>query len=840
MRFECPHCGQSIEFDEGGAGKPVHCPNCGQSVLLPRAAGEAKPLLERPRARSGCGTFLFLLMVLAAGGFGYAMYRWQESPARTWERLTSEVERFVSEKLARAAAPEATPAGEEQPQATPRPDPLSWLIEHRDAWPKEVTLREPVEFPAVSSGKVVGVVKAPTGAAVKVLDLTSQDVVADYLGGNARVPIFTTDLRARADAALSRAESEGRAGGAQTASHSPSPRKSVAPATAAREASREEIRSGLGAFYTRQATTFRLFAPAAKTVSVVLFDEPAGDEGRLIRPLTQQANNLWDGAVRGDLSGKYYTYLLDANDAKRAREVLDPYAVNAVASSRRGRVTPMSDPVPRGPPLDSPTDAIIYEMHVRDFTIAPDSGVKNRGLYLGWTEAGTRLAGDEQIKTALDHVTELGVTHVELMPVQDFENDESAGNYNWGYITSAFFSPEGMFASNPNDDSRVRELKGLITALHARGIGVIMDVVYNHTSGNASLMSIAPDYYYRRAPNGALANGSGCGNEFRSESPMGRRLIIDSLKFWAREYGVDGYRFDLMALIDQETIRQAEHELRTINPSIFIFGEPWTGGVSPLREKTDKTAIRQVPAGAFNDDFRNALKGSPDGADAGWIEDGSKRDALKAAMLVSAWCASPAQSINYMTCHDNLVLWDKLVYAMPGADDALRIATMKLGYLALLTAQGVPFMHGGEEFARTKGGNNNSFEAPDSVNEVEWALKRKHMDLFAYVRDLIALRKAHPMFRLRTRPQVQSRLHFIESPDHGVLMFALSGEGVPGETWKRVCVVLNSANETDTEVHLPPGEWSVALDYRGALRDVGVALGKVVVRHKSGIVLYER
>ena len=557
-------------------------------------------------------------------------------------------------------------------------------------------------------------------------------------------------------------------------------------------------------------------------------------------PLRQQGNNLWDATVPGDWQGKFYTLLFDQNDPKHSREVLDPYATNSVANSSRGRITPMTRAVAPGPLLASATDAIVYEMHVRDFTVAPNSGVTNAGFYTGWTEAGTRSPNDEKIETALDHLTELGITHVQLMPVQDFENDESSRRYNWGYITSNFFSPEGMFASNPDDGSRVRELKELVTALHSRGIGVIMDVVYNHTSGNSSLMSIGQDYYYRRAPNGTLANGSACGNEVKSEAPMGRRLIIDSLKYWTREFGFDGYRFDLMALIDQETIRQADRELRKIHPGVVVYGEAWTGGPSPLQQKTDKSAITKVPVGAFNDDFRNALKGSPDHDDPGWIQNGSNRDKLKAAMLINDWCASPGQSINYMTCHDNLVLWDKLVNSMPDATDELRIETMKLGYLALFTSQGVPFFHGGEEFARTKGGNSNSYEAPDSVNQVDWDLKQQHFDLFTYVRDAIALRKAHPMFRLRTKPEVRSRVHFVDTPDRNVLMFTVSGDGVRGETWKRVCVILNASNDTEANVLIPVGgQWLVALDPTGAVKEPHTVSGKITVRHKSGVVLYQ-
>ena len=878
MNLDCPHCSQNLEMDDAWAGNILECPSCHQPFTVPAPAEAdhhpAEPLAAVPsetamappppiyvplqplapaamtvrrKRKIGCGfdSVLLFVIVVSAGAFGYAMYRWQESPRQVWSRLMTSVERFTTEKFTEPPPPDSTQEEEEEPpprkpvaKVIPQRDPLPWLIEHKEYWPNEIVLREPLEFPAVSNGKSVGSVKVMAGTAVKVLEITREEVTAEYMGGQRRVVIAATDLPARAEAASTKAELNVRQGGGDAASAPPSTAGKISEEPESiREASREEVQTGLGALYTRQATTFRVFAPTAKAVSVVLYDDSSGDAGRRVCKLRQQSNGLWDAAVTGDLRGKCYTYLLDANDPKRARDVLDPYAVNSVASSTRGRMTPMTNPGSRGPRLESPTDAIIYEMHVRDFTIAPNSGVKNAGLYLGFTEPGTRLPDDPQIQTALDHLTELGVTHVELMPVEDFENDETTGSYNWGYITSAFFSPEGMFSTNPNDHTRVRELKALISALRARGIGVMMDVVYNHTSGKASLMSVAPEYYYRHMPDGSFANGSGCGNEVRSEAPMARRLIIDSLKFWVKEYGIDGFRFDLMALIDQETMRQAERELRAINPNIVLYGEPWTGGTSPLREKTDKTALRQVSAGAFNDDFRNALKGSPEGNEPGWIQNGSRRDALKAAMLVSDWFASPAQSINYMTCHDNLVLWDKLIESMPNATDPLRIETMKLGYLALFTAQGVPFIHGGEEFARSKGGNHNSYDSPDSVNQVDWALKRDHLDLFNYTRDAIALRKAHPMFRLRTRPQVQSRVHFIDTPDRATLMFTINGEGVPGETWKRVWVVLNSADQADAVVAVT-GDWIIALDEHGAVEPHPIS-GKVTVRHKSGVVLYQ-
>ncbi|HEX4086198.1 MAG TPA: type I pullulanase [Chthoniobacteraceae bacterium] len=593
----------------------------------------------------------------------------------------------------------------------------------------------------------------------------------------------------------------------------------------------------LGAIYSPMQTVFRVFAPTAHSASVVLYDQPAGDAGRQALPMHSAGQGIWEAAVTGNLAGKCYM-LLPLGPGLPGKETLDPYATNTVNSSSRARITP---PTPAPPPLlqkpDAPEDMIIYEMHVRDFTIAPNSGVNAPGLYLGWTQGNTRLPGDARIHTAVDHLAELGVTDVQIMPVQDFANDEYARAYNWGYVTTAFFSPEGMYASNPADDSRIRELKALIAALHARGIGVIMDVVYNHTSDTAPFFDMAPNYYYRRLPDGSLANGSGCGNEFRSEGPMVRKYILDSLKYWVREYGVDGFRFDLMALIDRDTMTDIVNELHAINPAIAVYGEPWTGGDSPLQDKTDKTALLQVPAGAFNDDYRNALHGHPDGPDTGFIQDGSHRDDLEHAMEVSDWLSGPGQSINYMTCHDNLVLWDKLKLSMPEATGALIKRTAKLGYLILLTSQGVPFMQGGEEFGRTKGGDDNSYISPDSVNEVDWSLKAKNYDMFTYVRDLIRLRKEHPLFRLRTREEIHARQHFLPAGEG--LAYEIDGSGVPGETWTQALVIANPDNDQPLSFPLPGGDWEMACDANGAT--MGQTFnGTVSVPAKTGLVLYRQ
>jgi pullulanase len=603
----------------------------------------------------------------------------------------------------------------------------------------------------------------------------------------------------------------------------------------------------LGAAYAPEATTFRLFAPTAKSVNVVLYDGPSGNKGRKIQAMHRAGHGLWEETVPGDLKGKCYVFTLDGPGLSPEREVMDISAINTVNSTRRARITNLAETNPpgwektqNGPLADSLTDMIIYEMSVRDFTISPTSGARHRGLYLGFTEAGTHLPNDAAIKTGLDHLVELGVTHVQIMPVQDFNNDETAGAYNWGYNPMIYNSPEGIFATNINDDSRVRELKQLIAALHARGIGVIMDVAYNHTATAAPFNFIVPNYYYRLLPDGSYSNGSGCGNEIRSESPMGGKFVIDSMKYWVREYGVDGFRLDLMALTDLHTMKQAEAELAAINPSVAIYGEAWTGGDSTLADMTTKKSMTGTKLAAFCDDYRNALKGSPRGDDPGFIQDGSQAEKLQAGIEGTwrIWGDGPAQVLNYMTCHDDLVLYDKLKKSMPSATETDFKNAMKLGYLVMYTSQGVPYLHGGEEFARTKGGNENSFESPDAVNQVDWALKRKNYDLFEYTRGLIALRRGHPVFRLRTRNEVESRLKFTGTGDPKTLMFTLDGAGVPGETWKQACVLLNGNGNSAAEFTLPAGDWRVAYDDKGpvAMRSVS---GKIKIRPRSGMILFQ-
>ncbi len=596
----------------------------------------------------------------------------------------------------------------------------------------------------------------------------------------------------------------------------------------------------LGVVTTSTSSTFKIFVPMATGVDLVLYDEATGSKGRAVTPLAKAGKGIWSATVPGDLHGRFYNYALHGDGYDPAKEIIDPYATNTVASTTRARITDLGPPLPPGPTFTSNTDMVICEMGVRDFSEDPNSGATNRGHYLGFTQSGTHLPDDAKIATTIDHLVEMGVTHVQLQPIQDFKNDEVVAAYNWGYIPSAYFSPEGMYASNPNDDSRVKEFRAVVTALHARGISVIMDVVYNHTSDDAPFFALSPTYYYRHYPDGRMGNGSRCGNELRTEAPMVRKLILDSLKFWVKQYGIDGFRFDLMALMDQETVHDIGKELTEVHPGIVLYGEPWWAG-SPLTDETDKTALPHMePVGAFNDDYRNMLHGHPSGPLTGWIQDGSNRAKLEKAMLVSTWLANPTQSINYMACHDDLVLWDKLKLTMPGAEDDLIKETEKLGYLVLFTTQGVPFFQGGEEFGRTKGGDSNSYVSPDTVNQVDWSLKKKNLDLCNYVRDLIALRKAHPVFRLRTRDEVVKRLHFIDDPTVTTLAYTLDGTGVPNEPWKQVFVAANSNNTDPVTVPLPPGDWFVALDEKGASTGKVPVSKTITVRFKSGVVLYQK
>lgn len=584
----------------------------------------------------------------------------------------------------------------------------------------------------------------------------------------------------------------------------------------------------LGALYGAEQTTFRVWAPTAKQITLHLYAAPTGSKPEIIR-LQKADDGSWDTTVKGDLKGAYYTYTAEGDDARfdPTRELLDPYAQAVTAHNGRSIVVHDTTPV-----ADRPTfplaEAVIYEMHLRDFTIDPDAGIQRRGKYLGLTEEGTHLTGRADITTGLDHLIELGVNVVQLMPISEFHSNESEDLYGWGYDVVHHNSPDGWYATERFDARRVSEVKRMVDVLHRRGIRVVLDVVYNHTFEAAdkgriySFDGLVPGYYYRRRPDGSYYNGSGVGNEFRTEAPMARRYILDSVKHWVSEYKIDGFRFDLLGLIDQETMLQIVQELRELDPHILLYGEPWGGGTSPI-ELTTKGKQWGRGWAVFNDDFRDALKGNVFEARAtGFIQTGGNVGAVKTGVrgAVDGFAAAPLESVNYVECHDNHTLWDRLMIstiedaAVTAAD---RRAMDKLAAVALFTAQGVPFIQSGQEWLRTKGGDYNSYNKPDAVNMIRWRQKAENLDVYEYYRGLIRLRRAHRLFRYRTAQSVHQAVKFLD--DHLNLPVPPGCVGYEiedirgGDEWARAVVLLNARAEAATFT-IPPGAWKIYGDAR--------------------------
>ncbi len=564
--------------------------------------------------------------------------------------------------------------------------------------------------------------------------------------------------------------------------------------------------AGLGIRWTPAATRFRVWAPGADALYVRLYRRDLG--GRPLRevPLRPAGGGCWAARVAGDWRNTYCTYAVTRGGA--TVEAVDPYARAVGANGQRAMILDERETEPAGwardrrPPFHRPTDAVIYELHVRDFSIHPRSGLRHAGRFLAFTERGTRGPGG--VATGLDHLVELGVTHVHLLPVFDYASvDETRPDrpqYNWGYDPQHYNAPEGSYATDPHDGRvRLREFKALVQALHAAGIRVIMDVVYNHTyrGAESDFHRLAPGCYHRQDAQGGFANGSGCGNETASERPMVRRFIVDSLVYWARACHVDGFRFDLMGLHDLATLRAARAALDRVDPSILMYGEGWTGGESPLpaARRVMKTQVRRLRGvAAFSDTFRDALKGSVfQHGERGFVAGGrGLEEAIKAGLVASTahpqvrypkgddwrgpWAGEPGRCVSYASCHDNHTLWDRLKLAAPAAGEADLIRMNKLCAALVLTAQGIAFLHAGEEFLRSKGGVENSYNQPDRVNRIDWGAKARQRAVFDYYRGLIALRRARPELRLGSAAEIRRRLRFLDLPA-GVVGFHLRPAG---------------------------------------------------------------
>lgn len=618
--------------------------------------------------------------------------------------------------------------------------------------------------------------------------------------------------------------------------------------------------AALGATYSPEATTFRVFAPTATAVAVTLFDESVGGVGAP-HQMQYSIAGVWEAKVPGDLKGKYYTLTVAGNDPRfdPTHQLIDPYSRCNSAHDGRGMIIDDKTPVAASPGFDL-SEAVIYELHVRDFTIDKNSGVKNKGKYLGFTEAGTTMPGtpgEAAIKTGLDHLEELGVNVVHLMPIQDFENDEYKDTYNWGYMPVHFNSPDGWYATQRYNASRVEEFKRLVDALHSRGIKVVMDVVYNHTAEHRpdkiySFEGLVPGYYYRLKDDGTYWNGSGTGNETRSEAPMMRRFMIESLKYWVREYGVDGFRFDLMGLMDLKTAAMMAQELKALKPEIIIYGEPWAGGETPV-VGVSKGSQKGKGFAVFGDNFRDAIKGGVFDLNKGYVQAGINVDKIKRGIegSINDFTASPLEVVNCCANHDNHTLWDRLLLTTKNDtkitdDDRKRMD--RLAAVLILTSQGIPFLEGGQDLLRTKQGNGNSYNFADSINAIKWQWKKDHLDVFTYYKGLIALRKAHPIFRMKTREDVAANLKFFDD-QMGIAVppkcvgYELTA-GATGDAWSEVLVLLNP-NPMEVTFTIPDGDWTIVVDDDEAgtvpckTGPSGVSGKKVPVPRTSAMVLHK-
>jgi len=605
----------------------------------------------------------------------------------------------------------------------------------------------------------------------------------------------------------------------------------------------------LGAVCAAESTTFRLFAPNARLVAAVLYDQATGPDGRTEVAMKLGGRGVWEGKAEGDLHGKYYMFRLEGPGLDPKNEVIDPYSRANSGRDGRGQVVNLRRTDPEGfrpivrPPQPSENGIVVWEIHVRDFSIDPNSGIQAKGKYLGFTERGTTLVGHPEVKTGLDHALELGVTHLQLLPIQDFDNNEGTEDYNWGYMPSYFNSPDGWYASEVRGLSRVTEFKQLVKACHDAGLRVIIDVVYNHTDNTCSFDKIIPGYYYRMTPDGRYSNGSGTGNEFFSERPMARKFIVDSCKYWVEEYGVDGFRFDLMGLTDKDTMVAVKEAVQSIDSTVLVWGEPWTGGSAMVSVSANHHNIRGTGLAAFNDHIRDQIKGSTRGTDGAFIQAGVMVSELQTQIEggFRGHAQEVTEVLNYVEAHDDNVLWDKLKKSAPHANDKTRARMQMMAGAILTTAVGKVFLHAGQEMLRTKDGVENSYNAPDDVNQIDWDWKVKNRESFDYHAGLIHLRRAHPVFHMTDRAEVEKRLRFQEHrPTGKSLAYTFDGRDIAGETWKSIHVIHN-ADTRSHEFTLPaPGMWTVVVhDGKAGLEPLGEATDKVTVPPHTSTVLWQ-
>ena len=539
----------------------------------------------------------------------------------------------------------------------------------------------------------------------------------------------------------------------------------------------------LGMTYSQKASTFRAYSPKRDKIQLLLYANKY-DIKRQAFDMVKDGDGVYEITIEKDLKGYFYTYLVE-----NEYEITDPYSISSSINSNRSAIIDLEETNPQGfkdhkiPQIDN-KKAIIYEVHVKDFTIHPSSNVKHRGKFLGFIEK-------------LPHLKELGITHIHLLPIFDFltvreeeEYFESDNNYNWGYDPELYNNVEGSYATRPQEPiNRIYELKTLIQAIHESGLKVVLDVVYNHTyrTEDSNFNVLLEKYYYRQLDDGSFADGTGCGNELATERPMVRKFILDSLKYWLEEYKIDGFRFDLMGLIDIETINLAVEKLREIRPDVLIYGEPWAAAWTPLsdRDTTSKGKQSKLGFAMFNSDFRDSVKGDNDGYIPGFVQ-GNRDYKLGTETGIAGsifydesrigFTKTPQETINYLNSHDNLILADKFNKVYEGLDSKGNIRLNKLAHAILFSSQGIPFIHAGNEFLRSKQMVANSYNSPIGINAIDWNLKEEHKELFNYIKGLIKLRNKYDAFTMDHRKDVREKLKFMEDDDNIILYTIKSSE----------------------------------------------------------------
>ena len=636
----------------------------------------------------------------------------------------------------------------------------------------------------------------------------------------------------------------------------------------------------LGALIIDDKTQFKVWAPNSTAVFLNLYNDGECGSPYEIATMQKQEKGVWTATISKNLDGVFYTYTFEYGGHRT--ETIDIYAKACGVNGDRGAVVDFKTTDPKGwdklknPECKSPCDAVIYETNVRDFSIDKSSGVseKHRGRFLAFTESGTSYKGT---KTCLAHLKSLGITHIHLLPVFDFATiDEKIPitenqNYNWGYDPKNYNCLEGSYSTDPYDPKvRIREFKEMVKSLHENNIGVIMDVVYNHTyeSEKSSFHRTFPFYYHRTVHNW-FSNGSGCGNELATERAMVRKYILDSVEFWAREYKIDGFRFDLMGLIDIETVNLIRDKLNEIDPQILMYGEGWTGGESPLpsaKLSYKWNSYQFARVGLFNDNIRDAIKGAVFNIyDKGYVSGNLlTANLIKRGLAGSiphsqlngndeaCFAYNPTQTINYCEAHDNHTLWDKLTVSAEHFTDNERVKMDKLAAAIVILSQGVPFLELGQDFLRSKPTvlnenetlgskyvpySGNSYNAPDETNSIKWNQKCENISVFEYYKELIAIRKRYPQLRLTKREDVEAHMRFFDTGDGNIIGFSLTSP--EAENKSVIAILLNPYTDTRS-AKLPDGKFNVILDSNGKIETENSISGEIELEAISAVILLKK